>query len=264
MKGYSSIGRAALAVGFIFATAGAVNGLVLTEKSPEQKQRKDIQKQSNKNTLCMAKALVKCEDNGAALAVECNAQNPAASTVPDPDDKIIPKLTADLLKCESKLALSKKSATGSPVNDYTAIGCPGDSVMGGADNPYTDLTAFQAGVGPNTRFQLDLLTGIIASQCDTNACTVLQGTIGLAYAKALLKCIEKCENDYKDKKGNGGGDDLLTKCSPTGGDANFTACSGKALAKGQAKGPLNPGVKVAIDSAIADASNDLYNQDDCP
>jgi len=265
MKVRSILLGAAVAGGLALGVAGSVRGLVLMDKSAEAKQRKDIGKQGAKESLCVAKALLKCEANGTSKDPECNATNPASSTVPDPKGKIIPKLTADITKCESKLNYAKKSATGNAVTDYTGIGCPGDSDSGTAgDQPFADLTGYQAFVGPNTRAQLDLLGTLLGVLCADNQCAVDQGNLGLAYAKGLFKCISKCENDYKDKKGNGGPDDLTTHCDPAAGDPNFATCVSGALAKAQKKGTINVLLVNAINSAIATASNDLYNQDDCP
>jgi hypothetical protein len=262
MKRNSIFLATALAVGLAFAGGTAARALVLVDKSLEQKQRKDIGKQGAKHTLCMAKAAIKCEKNGVVVGAECDLTDPAMSTVPDPNNKIIPKLTADLNKCTSKLNYAKKSATANSANDYTGIGCPGDAVAGGADDPHPDLAAYQAATGPNTRAQLEILQLILSGICSDNQCTVDQASLGLKYAKGILKCIAKCENDYKNKKGDGGPTDAITNCNPGGGgDANFTACTGKALSKAPG---LDPGLKGPIDGAITDAQNDLYNEDDCP
>jgi hypothetical protein len=255
---------AALTAGFAFAAGSAVNAKILTDKSAEQKQRKDIGKQGAKHALCMAKAARKCEENGVLTAAECDLTNPAMSTVPDPDGKIIPKLTEDLAKCTSKLNYAKKTATGNSANDYTGIGCPGDSVPGGADDPFADLAAYQANVGPATLAQLELLQIVLTGLCADNQCTVDQADRGARYAKGLFKCIAKCENDYKDKKGNGGDNDDLTRCVVATGDMNFQDCVSKAIAKATKKGPLDPVIKGALEAAIQDASHDLYNEDDCP
>lgn len=256
--------RAAVGIGLLYAAVSAVDAKILVEKSAEQKQRKDIGKQGAKHALCMAKAAIKCEENGVDVAAECDLITPASSTVPDPNGKIIPKLTADLDKCTSKLAYAKKSATGNSSNDYIAIGCPGDSVAGGADDPFVDLAAYQANVGAATRAQLDTLQGVLTAFCADNQCTVDQGSRAASYAKGLFKCIAKCENDYKDKKGNGGGDDLTSKCVVATGDANFQACITKAITKAEKKGPLNATIRAAVEGAIQDASHDTYNEDDCP
>lgn len=264
MKRSSIFVATALAVGLAFAGATAARALVLMAKTAEQKQRRDIGKQGAKHTLCMAKAAIKCEENGVDDAPECDLSNPGASTVPDPNNKIIPKLTADLNKCTSKLDYAKKSATGNSANDYAAIGCPGDAIAGGADDPFADLAAYQGNTGAATRTQLGILQALLDAICADNQCTVDQASRGLAYAKGLLKCIEKCENDYKNKKGDGGPNDDLMKCVPAGGDANFMGCTAKALAKGTKKGPLDALLKSGIDTAVNDAQNDLYNEDDCP
>jgi hypothetical protein len=266
MRVHKIVLAATLTAGFAFA-AGSVGAKLLADKSAEQKQRKDIGKQGAKHALCMAKAAIKCEKNGVTNQGECDLTNPATSTVPDPDGKIKAKLAADLDKCTSKLAYAKKSATGNAVTDYTGIGCPGDSVMGGADDPFADLTAYQANVGPATRAQLELLQILIPGLCPMpadNQCGVDQADRALRYAKGLFKCIEKCENDYKDKKGNGGDNDDTTRCTVAGGDMNFDACTAKALDKAQKKGPLEAAIRVAVEGAISDASHDLYNEDDCP
>jgi len=257
--------RAALGVGLLFTAGTAVRALILMDKSAAQKQRADIGKQGAKNALCMAKASLKCEANGTSVMPECKLVNPASSTVPDPKNKIIPQLTAALDKCESKLDYAKKSATGNPVTDYTGIGCPGDSDTGTAgDQPFADLTAYQNNVGLSTRTQLEALGTVLSVICADNQCAVDQGTLGLAYAKGLFKCFGKCEDDYKNKAGNGGDTDSTTNCNPTTGDSNMVACAGAALSKAQKKGMLNATLKLAIENALVIATNDLYNQDDCP
>ena len=247
--------RLAVAAAVVFV-AGQATSLVLVEKSPEQKQRKDVDKQTAKLALCLGKSLLKCEENGASDAPECDIQNPGASTVPDPDNKIIPKFIADIAKCESKLNLAKKG------NFYTEIGCPGDSdSMTAGDQPYANLAAYQASVPAATKVQLALLAGILTALCPDNQCTVDQGKLGLKYAKAVFKCISKCENDYKNKKGDGGIDDLTTKCEPGGGDANFSACISKGLTKAAG---IDMAFAGGLGTAISDGRDDLYNEDDCP
>jgi len=256
---------AALAIGLALAGATVVKALILVAKSPAAQQRTDIGKQSTKLTLCMAKATLKCEANGTSNAPECNIVDPDSSTVPDPKGKIIPKYKAALNKCASKLDFSKKSATNDPVTDYTGIGCPGDSDPNTAGNqPFTDLNAYQANVAPNARSQLHLLGAILQAICADNQCTVDQGTLGLAYAKGLLKCVGKCEDDYNNKAGNGGGTDDMTVCTAGSADPNMQACVSSALEKAQKKGTLNATLKSSLEAAVASASNGLYNEDDCP
>jgi hypothetical protein len=88
----------------------------------------------------------------------------------------------------------------------------------------------------------------------------------------VQKCQLACENDYSNKKGNGGGTDSATACSlnagatASTGDANFDACVVKAYGK-LIKTPLPPGevtvVLPALATALNDANNDINNQDDC-
>lgn len=89
-----------------------------------------------------------------------------------------------------------------------------------------------------------------------------------AYAKGVFKCQEKCENDYKDKKGNGGPNDL-PRCNAgnlTFTDANFQGCDSGAMSKAVAKnGALSAtnstAVLLAVRGAINQASNGQYNKD---
>jgi hypothetical protein len=71
-----------------------------------------------------------------------------------------------------------------------------------------------------------------------------------ALAQGIIKCQAACEQDYKNKKGNGGPTDSLDACAlgaatdPGGivgsapADANFKACVGKLVDKAIKKGPL--------------------------
>ena len=91
------------------------------------------------------------------------------------------------------------------------------------------------------------------------------------YAAAIYKCEIACENDYKNKKGNGGGTDAAVcdlNAGATGGagDANFNACISKAFAKAT-KVPFSAAVNTVVLPALATALNgandDINNQNDC-
>jgi hypothetical protein len=251
----------ALVVGLVFAAGTPANGVIIAKGEPAQKHRKDIDKQTAKLAICMGKAALACEEAGVSDAAECDLSDPPMSTVPDPDmdtpeNEAIDDLVADLTKCESKLNLTKKG------NDYTALGCPGDSVPGGADDPFADFASYAAGVPDATIAQLELLQGVLDGICADSACTLEQGELGVAYAKAIFKCITKCENDYKNKKGDGGNTDAVINCDPaTSTDTGFQECRTKAASKAPGiQGPF----KSALESAISDGRDDLYNEDDCP
>jgi hypothetical protein len=252
-----SVLQITLALGVAITIGTAAYALVIAKGDPAQKLRKDVDKQTAKFAICVGKAAVKCEAAGMDETVECNISNPAMSTVPQ---AAIDELVADEAKCVGKLNLSKKGT------DYVGIGCPGDSdgVTGG-DQPFADFNAYAASVPATTKGQIDLLGGILGPGCCNmmgTDCVVTQGDLGVAYAKATFKCISKCENDYKNKKGDGGNTDALVNCDPGAPSAGgFTDCMVKAVGKAPGLCAL---LKNALDGAINDARDDLYNENDCP
>lgn len=257
----SIIGLAAVGCAFLLL-AGSVSAEILADKSPEQKHRKDVGKQISKLVLCLVKQSEKCEKKGTSAAQECDLSDPPSSTIADPKAK--QKFIDGIAKCESKLNLTKKG----PASDYTVFGCPGDSDTGTVgDQPYPDMATFGAAISPTARDQLDLLGVILNGLCAGDAdCVLFNIKNGSKYAKGVYKCMAKCENDYKDKKGNGGSFDDPDQCYPNSGneDPNFAACVTKALDKAQKKGPIQAGLIAATDAALGDADNDLYNENDCP
>jgi hypothetical protein len=83
--------------------------------------------------------------------------------------------------------------------------------------------------------------------------------------KGVFACGNKCENDYKDKIGNGG-----TTDSPVchdGGAMAFQDCIDAAMAKATKKGPFDPDVEdfvlPQVSTALTTAGDDIYNEDDC-
>lgn len=252
----------------VFAGSTIASAVVLVAKTPEQKHRKDVGKQIGKLVFCFVKQIDKCEKKGADETSECTIEDPPSSTIADADAK--QKFIDGVAKCESKLNLTKKG----PASDYTVFGCPGDSdSVTVGDQPYTDLNDFQANVGQDSRDALALLGPNLVTLCqgapapfaDATECVAHHIKNGGKYAKSIFKCMEKCENDYKGGKGLGGPTDDTDLCNPaTSTDPDFLACVGKALAKATKKGPFKALVLSAINGALGDASNDLYNEDDCP
>ena len=192
------------------------------------------------------------------------------------------KFVGDIAKCDSKLAFLKKAKTLTATTAYTAIGCPGDSIAGGADDPYADMNAWQASTPAATKTQIDNLALLIGvgTNCgaeptvkDQQKCQAAEVKRVAGYAAAIQKCELACENDYKNKKGNGGGTDSTTACSlnasATGGvgDLNFNTCIDKAYAKAS-KTPIPPTVATVVlpglATALNDANNDVNNENDCP
>lgn len=266
MRKFIVIGTVALCA--VFATSTVASAEILADKSPEQKHRKDVGKQIGKLVACFAKAIEKCEKKGVSSASECSIGNPPASTIAD--TKARDKFIAAVAKCKTKLNLTKKG----PTSNYTVFGCPGDSDNGTAgDQPYTDLNDFQANVGQDTQNALSVLGPVLKALCDAdptpevdpNACVQLHIKQGGKYAKSVFKCMEKCDNDYKDKKGNGGDTDDLDVCYPgASSDTNFVACIDKGVSKANKKGTLKAAVYTALNDALGGANNDLYNENDCP
>lgn len=268
-------------LGGVALLAGSASALILADKSDPQKLRKDIQKQQAKFVDCLVKAAVKCEKSGNQVASpECDLST--ATATPPADSK--GTFAADVAKCESKVDYNKKGY-GSPATDYDDIGCPGDSSPPAPDQPYTDLNAYQVGAIASAKDQVDtvslVLAGSVAPECSSgtpdeqNDCGVdMASRIG-KYAKALFACLGKCENDYKNKKGNGGPNDG-PNCTldadgtapNTSGDALFDACVDKARTKAEKKAAFSPpivGVVSLIHSALNDANTDVFNENEvCP
>ena len=265
---------AAVAAGVLVSSLNA-SALVLVEKSEEQKLRADIQKQAHGYIACLVKAATNCEKSGALVAQECTLATGTAVAPANAKGKFV----ADIAKCDGKINYLKKAKTLTATTGYTAIGCPGDSVSGGADDPFADMTAYQAGALGSTKTQIDglALTLGVVSGCGMNAdplkCQAAEVKRVSSYAFAIQKCQLACENDYKNKKGNGAPSDSTTACSlnanstASTGDANFDACIVKAYGK-LTKTPLPVGEATVIlpplSTALNDANNDINNENDCP
>src|SRR5262245_37696727 len=249
--------RIALATVVMFA-GGTAMAIILAKGDPAQKLRKDIDKQTAKFAICVGKASLKCEAAGTSGNAECDITGdglPMPGTVPP---EAITELADDIAKCTSKLNLSKKGT------DYTGIGCPGDCDTGTVgDQACANMAAYQTASSAATKVQIELLGGILQAACaGDNTCFLTQGDLGVKYAKALFKRINKCENDYKDKKGNGGDNDTLANCDPaTSTDTNFQGCVSGAL--GKAPGII-PMFADGLNTAVSDGRDDLYNENDCP
>ena len=236
-------------------------------EEPRAEAAQGHQKQGSKNTLCTAKALLKCEENGVVDRPECDAANPGASTVPDPNDKIVPKLVADIAKCESKLDYAKKSATGNSATDYTALGCPGDSVPGGADDPFADLAARTRprSARPRARSSTTLRASLTCDLHDdaTTSAPSIRANRGLAYAKGALQVHREVRERLQGQEGQrrrrrprpprATRSAAATRTSPT--------CTGTALTKAQKKGPLDGTVQERDRRAPSPTpSNDLLQR----
>lgn len=267
------------AIAGLMVSSTTASALILTEKSEEQKLRADIQKQQHGYVSCLVKAATNCEKSGDDVGSECNLNNGTA--MPPADAK--GKFAADIAKCDAKLAFLKKAKTLTSTTAYTAMGCPGDSDSGTAgDQPFAGVNEWQAGTPPATKSQINTLAVALGalsgcgSQPDTKSqqkCQAAEVKRIAGYAAAVQKCQLACENDYKNKKGNGGTLDTAADCSVNTnasagtGDANFNACIGKAYAKAT-KTPIPANVELLVmpqlATALNDANNDVNNENDCP
>jgi len=283
---YSKSAVAAMAT--VALLAGTANAIVLTAKSEEQKLRQDINKQQIKYVKCLAKAAIKCESTGATIDKECDLSDGTATPPADGKGTFV----SDIAKCDSKVDYLKKLKDLTDTSGYTAIGCPGDAVAGDPDNPFTSLSTYEAGstgsATNGTKNQIDAIAILLGTVVGPDVCgseppedqqkcveDLVKKTAG--YAKGLQTCIRFCENDYANKKGNGGPTDSLTPCNldggaydgvNTSGDPAFNECVNKASAKADKKGgfPASAGTILVpnVHTALRDAGNDLYNENDCP
>lgn len=269
----------------VFALTGllllsfSASAFVITEKTDEQKHRRDISKQLGKYVFCLGKAALKCEKKGTTADVECNLAD--GSTPVGYDAKAAAKFTADIAKCDAKFSPQKKQKT----STYQAIGCPGDCDFG-ADGIQqcsglgTYEASVESGSNPNgAKVQIGALGAIISANCQafTGLPAGSAATIDCAAndakrlnkaGKGINKCTELCENDYKspDKKGGGGpNDDPVCNAGDPGAALNYNICltkkRDKQLAKVEAPGNASV-VASLIDAALNQAANDLYNKND--
>ena len=144
------------------------------------------------------------------------------------------------------------------------------------------MTGYQGGVLGSTKGQIDTLAVALGALAgcgaqptvkDQQKCQAAENKRIAGYAAAIQKCQLACENDYKNKKGNGAPSDSTTACSlnanstASTGDANFDACIVKAYGK-LTKTPLPVGeatvILPALSTALNDANNDINNENDCP
>jgi hypothetical protein len=271
-----SVVAGAAALALVCGSAARANVIDATEKAnkPAAKLRADIAKQVSKYTSCLVKAATKCELKGNLSTTECHLDTGVV------DFEVLPgkettKFHDAIVKCDTKLVLNKKG------NDYTGIGCPGDCNTAPGVQQCADIPAFQATVTATTgaaaaKVQLGTLAAFIDLACSVDVmgsmptdqarkdCVKNNAATLSKYSQGLFKCQAKCENDFKDKFGNGG---FTNGKECNSGDmaaaAAFNNCDSAALAKA---GTLTPVVSMQllpqVRNAINTASNSLYNRSD--
>ncbi len=231
--------------------------VVLLEKSAPQKQRADINKQGAAYFKCIVKAMLKCEKSGSSSAQECKPNMPDALGTPSAD------FGAAVQSCKDKIDYGKKGS-GDLIADYEAIGCPGDCDAATIGNQRCDdLTGMQAIQENSIPVSVSLLGSILPGYCGLDASCVAAETTGMTeYILGFFACNLACENDYKNKKGNGGPTDSLTQCAA--GDAAaapvFKTCIEAAFVKAQSKGlNFSVALRPALHGLLNPVLNGLYN-----
>ena len=270
----------AIAVAGLVVSSTTASAVVLIAKSEAQKLRADIQKQQHGLVVVPRQGGDHLREVRPPRGQRVQPRNRDGQR--DADAK--GKFAGDIAKCESKLNFLKKAKTLDNNSAYTAFGCPGDSDDGTAgDQPYADVAGWQAATAPATRTQINTLAvalGALSGCGDPmddvktqQKCQNAEVKRISSYAAAIQKCQLACENDFSNKKGNGGTSDSIGACSLNAGatagtgDANFNACIGKAYAKAT-KTPIPANVTLlvmpALSTALTDANNDVNNENDCP
>ncbi len=262
----------AVATALLFTVASA-HALVLTEKTDAQKHRKDVSKQLGKYIFCIANAALKCEKKGLHSGVECHTDTGVVDFA-GTDPKTAAKFAAAIAKCDDKFVPGKKAKT----SDYDQIGCPGDCDPGAPGiQRCLDLMDYESLVegttNPNSvKVQVPLLGAIIDVNCggpastdkDVVKCVKNDAKKITVWVKKLEGCYEKCEDDYKNKKGDGGPDNDPMKCSyASTTDPNARKCfdtADKQLAKVI---PANAGLATTIVAPLLDSvKDDFFNKED--
>jgi len=276
MKWFGWVTAAVVVCALSVASANVIDPKVNKDAA---KLRKDIGKQGAKYVFCLVKAATKCEAAGVDSTVECLLTTGAVTYEMTPG-KATEKFQAAIAKCDQKYNPSKKGT------DYVGIGCPGDCDLAPGVQECANISpAYEATVESTTlstaaKVQLGGLATLINVACSLDMigmsnsdparieCVRQNAATLTAYGQGLFKCVGKCENDFKNKKGNGGptnGPNCLA--ADAGADPNFNTCDSAALANAQAKqGNLSPSnaanLLPAVRSAINVATNGLYNRFD--
>jgi hypothetical protein len=267
----SVLGAAVLSLSFgVTATYGHVIDPDVNEDAA--KLRKDVGKRGDKLTICLLKAATKCEEDGVSAAPECHLGTGVVDY--DPGGPAETKFQEKIAKCNDKYDPAKKGT------DYVGIGCPGDCAATSGVQQCADMSpAYETDAEGDAKGIPAILLQNIPDSCQLDGVgvddsdparieCVRQHTATLsAYTKGLLKCVQKCENDFKNKKGNGGGTNGPNCLAGVSTAQAFNDCEAEKLAKAVDKhGPLsanNTTQSLAIHRLlINNATNRFYNRAD--
>jgi len=212
----------ALAAGLLLLTRATAPAVVLDEKTAAQKLRADVGSQLARYVKCIGAATVACEKTGDSTAAECDAETGIATPPADPKAKFAKAIA----KCDAKLDFDRKGPKGnSSLANYELIGCPSY----GSGLQFSSMAQFQSFAPLLKPVVGDLVAGIaFASGCDDAKACANASKVMAGFVDALGNCELRCENDYKDKKGNGGPTDALAQCD-LAGDPRAQLCIDKAV-----------------------------------
>ncbi len=256
------------------AWANVLNPSVDPALKSDVKLRASVASQVAKYTLCLVKAARGCEKGGSTSQIECHLATGIVDFEATPG-KYTQKFQAAILKCDSKLDLTKEGT------DYIGIGCPGDcdattpGVQECADLPTFQATITSTSLSSAPKSQLPLLSILIDNACATDnpgamptddvrkTCVADNAKMLTKYASGLFKCEGKCENDFKNKIGNGGFDNGDECAAGVSTDARFNACDMLALEKAGILSPhVASDVVPVLRSVINKATQGLYDRFD--
>ena len=255
---HRTLRTAALTAALLTTTGSAAHALVFAEKSPEQKLRADIGKQTYGYLKCLGKALVACEKTGTTAGPECTVENGVATGTADPKNKF----AAAVAKCAAKLDFARKTPRGlTSQQGYQLLGCPSYGLgfeFSGLEQ-YAQFLELAKPFVDSSVSNMPLIAGCTDAKSCANAAKVL-----LDFLDALGRCRLTCEDDYKNKKGNGGPTDDPVQCSGSG-DVNVQACRTRAtnafLKKAKAW-PFANAVLPGISPVVDQLGDELWNTPD--
>jgi len=228
-------------------TCSSASAAVFADKSPAQKLRADVATQVAGYTKCLINALAACEKTGVDGDPECRLSDGSVTAPADPKGKF----AGAIAKCDAKLDYDRKGPKGNTsVQNYELIGCP----HGSSPTRFADMDGFES-IARKAKPEIDNVASLLttASGCsDTKSCGAAAKLIA-GYAASFGKCQTACENDYKNKKGNGGPDDDTLRCDSTG-DPKVIVCIQKARGKF-----LDKAADWPFETAVADTIEDTID-----
>lgn len=231
--------RIAVLTTALLLAGSAAHALVLAEKSPAQKLRADLGKQIVGYAKCLGKALVACEKSGSQTTTECALATATADPSADPKGKF-PTAVA---RCAAKLDFPRKAPKDlTSFESYQLLGCPRFTFpfqLGGLEQLQQLLSQLGQAID-----QVLPDPAPVSGCTDGKSCAIATQMM-LELLDGLNKCELACEEDYADKRGDGGPTNSLTQCDASG-DPAMQACVQRATDRFRAKATVWPGREAVI------------------